>query len=538
MAHRPRPTTKAPRWIRRHPVLGGIGLVVGALVLLVFLASFFLDGYLRRTLEGRINRDLKGYTVTLDHAHLQLLTLRLTLRGLTIRQTANPNPPVAALDRVRFSVAGRPLLLGRLVGDARFDHPRLHLDLLQLRQEVADPVKLRERGWQQALESVYPLKLDHFEVNDGEVVYVDEDEAHPLQLSHVQLRAENIRNIQSGDRTYPSPIHAEALVFDSGQATIDGNADFLARPFPSVRAVYHLAKVPLAKLKPIAQRGNVAIRAGNLSSHGEVEYAPKIKVAHVAAVELAGLQLDYLHSAATAPAEKKREKEVVAAARKAATEPGLDLRVDRLTVVDGELGYVDRDRKPGYRVYIDRSQVAIENLSNDRGPALVHLTGRFMGGGAARAEVRFKDHPQGPNLALEATIEDASLPAMNDLLRSYTHFDVAAGTVTVYSQLRVHDGRLDGYVKPLFRGVEVYDPKQDKDKSLGEKVKEKLANVAAKILTNRQHHDVATVADLSGSVDDPKTSLWQIALKAMENAFVKAILPGFEKTYAPGRAKK
>ena len=27
--------------------------------------------------------------------------LRLTLRGLTIRQTANPNPPVAALDSRR-----------------------------------------------------------------------------------------------------------------------------------------------------------------------------------------------------------------------------------------------------------------------------------------------------------------------------------------------------------------------------------------------------------------------------------------------------
>ncbi len=525
------------RGVRRHPVLGGIGIVVGALALLVFIASFFLDGFVRRTLEARINQHLKGYKVTLGRAHLQLLTLRLTLRDLVIRQEAVPEPPVAAIARLRMGVEWNELVRGHLVGDIRFNQPRLHVDLPQLRREAADPVSMRNRGWQQALESIYPLKFNHFQVDDGDVVYVDEDPAHPLHLSHLQLSAENIRNIQSRDRTYPSPIHAEAVVFDTGRATIDGNADFLAVPYPGVHAVYHAANVPLALLKPVAQRGNVAIRAGSLSSQGEVEYAPKVKIAHVAKVEIAGLQLDYLHSTATAAAEKKREEKVVAAAKKAAAEPGLDLRVDRLTVADGDLGYVDHARNPGYRVYLDRAQVAIENLSNDRGPALLRVSGRFMGRGSARATVRFKEHPQGTDMGLEAAIENASLPALNDLLRSYIHFDVAAGTVSVYSQMKIHDGRIEGYVKPLFQGVQVYDPRQDKNKSLGEKIKERLANVAAKVLTNRQHHDVATVADLSGRVDSPNTSLWQIALKAIENAFVKAILPGFEHTYGPGRGK-
>lgn len=528
----------ARRWPHEHRLLVRLGVAAAVLVLAVFVASFFLDGPLRRALESRMNQHLKGYQVTLGHAHLQLLDLRLTLRDLTIRQTANPEPPVAIMPHVRMGIESSQLLSGHLVGDIRLDRPRLHLDLPQLRREAADQVKLRDRGWQQALESIYPLKFNHFRVNDGDVVYVDEDPDHPLHLSHLQLDAENIRNIRSRDRTYPSPIHAEAVVFDTGRATLDGNADFLAEPLPGVHAIYHAVNVPLARLKPIAQRGNVAIRAGELSSRGEIEYAPKVRIAHVAEVSIAGLQLDYLHSSATAAAEKARAEKVAEAARKAMAEPGLDLRVDRLAVTDGDLGFVDRARSPGYRVFLDRAEVAIENLSNGRGPALVRVTGRFMGHGVARATARFKEQqPKSSDLDLDAAIENASLPALNDLLRTYLHFDVAAGTVSVYSQVRIRDGRIEGYVKPLFQGIQVYDPQQDKQKSLGEKIKEKLANVAAKVLTNRRHHDVATVADLSGPAHNPHASVWAIALKAVENAFVKAIVPGFEHDYGPGRKK-
>jgi hypothetical protein len=521
----------------RHRVLAGVALGLAALIVALFAASFLLDGYLRRNLESRINQHLHGYRVSLDHAHLQLLNLRLTLRGLTIRQEANPEPPVAAIDRLRASVEWSQLVRRRLVGDLRLDRPRLHIDLPQLRREAADRVSLKDRGWQQALESIYPLKFNTFQVNDGDVIYVDEDPDHPLHLSHLQLSAQNIRNIQSRDRTYPSPIHAEAVVFDSGRATLDGHADFLAAPFPGVQATYHAANVPLARLKPIAQRGNVAIRAGDLSSRGEIEYAPKVKHAHVQEVQVAGLKLDYLHSAATAAAEKRRGAKVAVAVRQAAAEPNLDLKVDRIAVTGGELGLVDRARSPGYRVYLDHADVTVDHLSN-QGPAEVRVTGRFMGSGAARAHALFREEAKGPYLDLDAAIENASLPSLNDLLRSYIHFDVAAGTFSVYAQVKIENGRITGYVKPLFQHIQVYDPRQDREKSLGQKVKERLANVAAKILTNRERHDVATVADLSGAVDNPHSSVWQIALRAIGNAFIKAILPGFEHTYGPRRDRK
>ncbi len=116
---------------------------------------------------------------------------------------------------------------------------------------------------------------------------------------------------------------------------------------------------------------------------------------------------------------------------------------------------------------------------------------------------------------------------MNDLLRSYANLDVTGGTFSFYSQLRVADGRLDGYVKPLFREVNVYDPQQDEDEGIFHKLWEKLAEGVSELLENRPNEEVATVADLSGSVSDPNASNLQVIINLIENAFVKAILPGF-----------
>jgi hypothetical protein len=128
-------------------------------------------------------------------------------------------------------------------------------------------------------------------------------------------------------------------------------------------------------------------------------------------------------------------------------------------------------------------------------------------------------------------VEGASLPSINDLLRAYGKFDVAQGTFSVYSQIKVHDGRIDGYVKPLFKDVKVYDPKQDQKKPALRKLYEKIVGGVSHILENHPREQVATVADISGPISDPNTSTWEIVVRLVSNAFVKAILPGFEREY-------
>ena len=62
---------------------------------------------------------------------------------------------------------------------------------------------------------------------------------------------------------------------------------------------------------------------------------------------------------------------------------------------------------------------------------------------------------------------------MNDLLRAYANVDVVDGTFSFFSELRIADGKIDGYVKPLFQDVDVYDREQDQKEGFFRKLWEK-----------------------------------------------------------------
>ncbi len=513
---------------RRHLLWILVSAIV--LLILVLLASTF-DEYLRKTLEGKINQKLHGYHVTLGHAHLSPLGLGLILQQVVIRQDANPEPPIASIPRLKTSVEWSAVLTGHLVADAVFFQPQVHVNLPQLEAEANDPTKLKDRGWQQAFESIYPLKFNLMQVRDGDLVYIDSGPGQPLHVSHWNVTASNIRNIQSRDRTYPSPIHTEGVVFDTGRAFVDGNADFLAVPYPGVHALYRVQNIPLDRLRPFGEKANLTLAGGALSSHGEVEYGPRHREARIAEVVVNRLRLDYTHTAATAPAEKARGKKVATAVKN--PEPGMPVAVERLSLVDSDLRGDHAGEGGRFRFFVDRANLDVTNLSSGfrRGPAKAKLTGRFLGTGSAHGSSTFSDDGHGPDFNLLLAVDKASLPKVNDLLRSYLKFDVAAGTFSVYSEVKVRNGRIDGYIKPLFQDLKVYDPKKDQNKPVLKKIYEKVVGGVAHLLENHQNEQVATVANISGPLSAPNTSTWEIVTRLISNAFVKAILPGFEREY-------
>ena len=502
-----------------------------AIVLILLVASFFVDEPMRRSMERRMNQSLKGYTVQIPKLHFQLIGLSVTLHNLTVRQQAHPDPPIMLIPRLHASVHWRELLTGHVVGDFLFDRPKVYVNLTQLQTEAKDPTPVKEKGWQQAFEQIYPLKLNLLRINDGDITYVDQDPKRPLHIGHLTFRANNIRNIHSRNRVYPSPIHGEAAIFETGRAVVDGHADFLAEPFPGVHASVRLAKVPLDYFRPIAERANIQVRGGALGAEGEVEWGPRIRSAHLTDLDIRGIRLDYVHTLATAPAETERKHKVQQATAKASNQPGLILKVDRFRLLGADVGIVNKAKNPPYRAFLSDTTLEIKNLSNhfSEGPATASLKGKFMGSGATTASATFRPETNGPDFDLKAGIEDTDLTKMNDILRAYGKFDVVRGKFSFFTELHIKDRQITGYVKPLFQDMKVYDKRQDAEKSFFHKAYEALVGGVAKLLQNRQREEVATVADVSGQLGTPKTSTWQVIGRLIENAFIRAILPGFDR---------
>jgi hypothetical protein len=525
------------RGAKRHWM--AIAIPIAILVILAGAIAFLIDEPLRRYTEAKMNQALKGYTARIGKLDFHPLGFSLDLNDVVITQEAHPDPPVLRLEQLSASVHWRALFSGRVVGDVELEKPAVYVNLPQARKEIADPTPVKDRGWQDALQAVYPLKINHFEIRGGDITYIDQGPFKPLRIRGLDLVATDIRNRPRRD-PYPSEVRFSALVFESGRVSGAGRANFLAEPNPTFRGDVELASIELDYFKPITNRYNLWVDKGILSAAGHVEYGQETRTVALSTASIDGIHVDYVHTAPTAGAERETRQKAADAAKKASNTPDLLVRINELRLTKSTVGFVNKATTPSYRVFLADTDGTVTNLSNQQveGTAVAKLKGAFMGSGTATAEATFKAEKSGPNFDVGVRVEEVDVTRLNDLFRAYGRFDTANGYFFLYSELDAKDGVVTGYIKPLFKDLKVYDKQQDKSKPLARKMYERIVSGVAKVLKNRPRDEVATKAEVLGRIDDPKVGTVAAVVRLVQNAFFKAILPGFDAEVARAGLEK
>ena len=504
-------------------------MLLGAAILLalLFVASRVVERPLRRELERRVNASLKGYTATIGRVDLRLLGFGLDLYDVTMVQNGMPSPPVVYIPRWSTSVHWRGLFSGALVADVAFKEPAIYVTLLQAEQEVADPTPAEQHGWQDAVTAIYPLKVNLFEVIDGSLYYWDTTSPTPVHLRHYSLRAENIRNVESVEGAYPSPVELDATLADGAHFRFDGRADFLAEPTATLRGDLSLRDLTLKALAPALRAFDVEVEGGRLAAEGRLERTAKQTALALRRVTLEKARIDYVQRSA---ASEERLDKVTRAATTSEAQPATRLDVDEAIVRDLTFGLVSRTSDPPYRVFIADTEARVQHFSNQRSErrGRASVWGEFMGRAPLRLEADFAPGARHADFQLDFRVEEVPLPELNDVLRAKGGIDVVKGRLSIYSELRVRDGRVEGYVKPLFADMDVYDRHQDADKNPFRQLYEALVGGGATVLENNPRDEVATVADLSGPIENPNASTLDVVLGLLRNAFIKDIMPGLE----------
>jgi hypothetical protein len=507
---------------------GSIFLLIAAVV----VASFFIDEPLRQYMVRKLNSELQGYTVDIERLNFHPIGFSLDLERVTLVQNAIPDPPIAKIEKWSASLQWTALLSGRLVNNHTIVRPVLHITKTQAKEEVESEVTVKERGWQAAVESVYPFKINAVRINEGDITFVDPAKpSKPLRISHVNVDATNIRNVRSKDREYPSELHLTGEIFDKGHLRIDGNADFLAEPYIGVKGEFDLGKTPLEDLLTLTGQYNVQLRQGTLMADGQIEYGPHKKDVRISHLTLEGVHVDYVHAPQTKAVELKHAKTAYNAAKKVHQDAELVYHIDEAKLIDCELGYVNKTTKPEYRLFINQTNLILQKLSNQfaDGPSHLHIRGRFMGTGDTQIKGTFRPEKTSPDFDMAVEIHPTTMKSLNDLWRAYGKFDVASGSFSFYSELTIQNGSIDGYVKPLFKDISVYNKRQDQHKPLLRQVYEGIVGGLATLLQNRPRDEVATKTEVSGPVENPHMNTVEVLLRLVENAFFRAILPGLDR---------
>jgi hypothetical protein len=503
---------------------------VAVLLLLLIIAIPLLQEPLRQYFENNMNEKLVGYTARIGAISVNPFNMSVVIDDLLVFQDAHPEPPVAEIGRIHAGVHWREIFRAKLVADFDIDNPAVHLNLIQIREEIADPVPADEKGWQEALESLYPLRINVLTIRGGNLVYIDEDPDQPLVLNQISFEAENIRNIRSPETTYPSPFRLESLIFGEGRLLIEGDANFLAEPYPGVNAGVEVTGIPIDPLLPLLSRYNFFVSDGEFAATGRIEYAPHAKLYEFDSVVVDNLHLDYRYPG---PASQVRREKMEKAAREGleAKDPEDSeafLYVINDMRVNGIIGLVNTEADPPYRVFLDPFELRVGRLSNriDSGATRMELSGAFMGSGETAAAIVLEFTDNIPDFDLSLIIKETHMPAMNDLLMAYGGFDVSDGAFSLTLEVSVEDHEIQGFVEPFFKDMEVLDP--DKNKDFLQTLYEGVVEALSSILENVPRDEVATRAFISGDLDDPDVSTWQIIGNLIRNAFFEAILPGFE----------
>lgn len=508
--------------------------IASALVLLVVLALALTDALiaapLRTWAERVANSKLNGYTVRIGRARPHIWRLALELDNVVLAQNAHPEPPVADFHALKFSLVWRELVRFRMAGDLTIERPALHINLAQISEEARSRVSLKDRGWQNAVESIYPIKLDQVNVQDGSLLYLSEDTTRkPIQLTQVFMVAKNVRNIAAAKDTYPSPVILDGVLFDTGKFKFKGEADFLRKPNAAARGELQLDQVPLDRLDPIARNYQLKTTGGNLSVKGSIEYTPETQTAHFKDVLFENLQVDYVTSSATKNIEKEHSKQAIKLAKRLRNAPRLLLKVDSLRLTNSQIGFENKAPKIPYRLFLSKVNLNLENLSNQaaEGRSNYRVQGAFMGSGSAVDSGGFKSTARPVDLDLHLKLENAKLTSLNGFLRSFAGVDVAEGQFSIFSEISVKGGRVEGYLKPLIKNLKIYDREKDKGKRFGKRVEMHVLQFLANVFKNHTTKDVATVIRISGATGNPEAGEWEAIRKLIGNGLMQGILPGF-----------
>ncbi len=201
--------------LQRHRVkLITVAVLVVFLIALRLTLPLMVKAYVNRALDSS-----PGYSGHVDDIHLALWRGSYSIIGLEVRQQKSAErTPLFSSPRTELSVLWSGLLQGAVVATIKTYDARLTFAAGHSKNDAQTG---RDANWGDVLKKLSPFSIDHFEVVDSEVHYVDRysDPKVDVYLTHVNGAIDNLTNreLKSGDRV--ATLHAKALAMD--QATLD-----------------------------------------------------------------------------------------------------------------------------------------------------------------------------------------------------------------------------------------------------------------------------------------------------------------------------
>lgn len=213
------------------------------------------------------------------------------------------------------------------------------------------------------------------------------------------------------------------------------------------------------------------------------------------------------------------------------------IKIDKFAVKDGKISLRKFDANPPVDLTLTHVYGDIHNLTNSEKFSGSRVASGFVRGNVAKgtleASLTLDPFSKKHDFDLDAKLIKVALPELNSATKEYGKFDFVQGTLSVYTEAAVENGQLRGYVKPLIWNANILSWRQDVKKDKDHLFKlfwEAIVGATGEILENQKKDQFATRIPLSGSLEDPDADLLSTVVGVLKNAFVRAFIPGLDKS--------
>ncbi|HEX8041969.1 DUF748 domain-containing protein [Candidatus Deferrimicrobium sp.] len=224
---------------------------------------------------------------------------------------------------------------------------------------------------------------------------------------------------------------------------------------------------------------------------------------------------------ATQPPSPAADPVKTAPADNASQAPGVPVRIDTVTLQGGAVNFSDHYIKPNYSASLVEVGGRVSGLSSEESQlADIDLRGKLEN--SAPLEIVGKINPLAKDLFLDLKVDfrDMDLSPLSPYSGRYAGYGIQKGKLTLNLKYHIEKGKLDSENKVFLDQFTFGDAV---DSPNATKLPVKLAVALLKDRGGEIHLDLP----VTGSIHDPKFSIWGVVWKIIGNLLVKAATSPF-----------
>ena len=292
-----------------------------------------------------------------------------------------------------------------------------------------------------------------------------------------------------------------------------------------IRGAYQINDLRIRKINGKVKEPFIYIPKTDLS----VEWKSLFKGKLVSEVETYEPEINFAFSESEASSQTGADVDWTAYLKKL-----LPISINRFAIVNGKVNLISLVTHPRADLSIQKFQGEIRNIrnvedKNKKLPSPVVASGDVPGyGGTMNFSANMNLLKVVPDFDYNLRFSNLQLVKLNPLAKEYANIDFERGTVSVYSEMAMLNSKLNGYLKPLTKNMQIFKLNEHEGRSVGRFFTELLAQGGTAILKNQKHDQVATRIPLNGTIDNIETFVWPTIFGVLRNAYIEAFKGEFD----------